>query len=73
MKEPRDIRAIGVEARLFPQSCVFCGGSDREDNPLVSSTWGLPWVSRPFPAHRGCAEDYLYERVTEQEMREQLQ
>lgn len=52
--------------------CCFCGSIDMYENPLVWDTWGLSFVSEPFPAHRGCAQDYLYERVTEREMREQM-
>lgn len=75
MNEPRGLSRTSPEKRLFPTplQCAFCGGYDREDSPLTVSTWGLSFVSTPFPAHRGCAEDYGYDRVTEHEMREQLQ
>lgn len=76
MKEPVELRLSNPERRLFPPAppiCSFCGGIGSEDDPLVSSTWGLHFVSRPFSAHRGCAGEYLHEQITEQEMREQLQ
>lgn len=52
--------------------CLFCGGRGSFENPLRWDTWHIPYVSDPFPAHPGCAEDYFADKVTEQEMLEAI-
>lgn len=53
-------------------TCLFCGDMGSFGNPLRWDTWNLPFVSDPFPAHRGCASDFLEERLTEQELHEAI-
>lgn len=53
-------------------TCLFCGQGGSFDDPIRWDTWHLPYVSDKFPAHRGCADNFLAEKLTEQEMLEEL-
>lgn len=37
----------------------MCGEGGSLADPLIWSTWGLEFVSDPFPFHRDCADLYF--------------